>query len=186
MKEDNKNLIPLARDFALKAHEKRITNTVSGLKRPQILHLQEVADLVWISGGSDDEIAAAWLHDSVEDTPTTLNDIAARFGDKIAEMIKGLTDLEEFADLPVTERKQKQARRVQRESESVRRVKLADQASNVRALALDPTIKMTALECKEYIEGAKLIAHECRGISSLLDELFLKIYQEARERKSAL
>jgi len=176
-------LIPLARDFALKAHAGLITKTAGGLERPQLMHIQEVADLVFASGGTNEEIAAAWLHDTVEDTKTTIKDIENRFGPEIAALVDGLTDKEEITDLPIAERKQRQADRIKGENEHVRRVKIADQTSNVRSLALDPTISMNAEQIKEYIEGAKKIADGCRGISSLLDRLFEEAYAQAKETR---
>ena len=179
---ENKPLVPFARDFALKVHAKNITTTRNGLKRPQTIHLQEVADLVWASGGTDIEIAAAWLHDSIEDTPTTLEDIIKHFGPEVGALVDGLTDLEHFKNMPLQERKQKQAERILTKSESVKRIKIADQTSNVRGLALDPTITMAALECKQYIEGAKAIVDNCKGVSPVLEALFEKAYELGHER----
>ncbi len=177
-----KMLIPLARDFALKAHKKLITTTVGGLKRPNILHLQEVADLVWASGGTDEEIAAAWLHDTVEDTPTTLTIIGKRFGSRVSRVVAGLTDTKGLNNLPLFERKRYQAARLKNENTSVRRIKIADQISNIHSLGLDPTNTMTPAECRDYIEGARSIACMCRSISPLLDRLFLEVYKKGRAR----
>jgi (p)ppGpp synthase/HD superfamily hydrolase len=175
-------LIPRARDFSFKAHAGLITVTVSGITRPHIMHIQEVADLVWASNGTDEEIAAAWLHDVVEDTKTTMEDIRKNFGDDVAKIVDGLTDSKEITGLPVAERKQRQAERVKAEGRPVQRVKIADQTSNVRSLALDPTSTMTTDEIRNYIEGAKKIADACRGVSPLLDRLFEETYLSARER----
>lgn len=177
---NERNLIPLARDVALKAHERVMVSTTSGFRRPQMLHLQEVADLVWASGGTDDEIVAAWLHDVLEDTPTSKEEIVEKFGSYIAEIIQSLTDPEEFGLLSLLERKQRQAERLKNTDRSVRRIKLSDQISNIRAL-IDPTDSMTVAEWNDYLEGSRLVAHECRGISSLLDNLFFKTYKEGRE-----
>ena len=179
-------LIPLARDFALRAHKEFVITTVGGLKRPQILHLQEVADLVWASGGSPEEIAAAWLHDVIEDTSATLDEIEGRFGETVAEIVDGLTDPECWKVLPLSERKPKQTERLRHENVSVRRVKIADQTSNIRSLSLDPTTAMTALECMAYVEGAKLLADACKGISPLLDALFFETYHAAAKRYKSL
>ncbi len=176
------SIIPFARDFTFEAHDGRTSTTVNGFKRPQVVHLQEVADLVWASGGTDEEIAAAWLHDTVEDTKITVEDIKNNFGDDVATMVEGLTDLEEITGLPVAERKQKQAERIQNESVSVRRIKIADQISNVRMLAIDATVRMTVAECKDYIEGARKIVDECRGISPLLEKLFDEAYGMGKEK----
>jgi guanosine-3',5'-bis(diphosphate) 3'-pyrophosphohydrolase len=118
----------------------------------------------------------------VEDTDTTLANIEEHFGKHVAEIVEGLTDLDHFKGLPPKERKRLQAERVRNESESVRRVKLADQLSNVRALALDPISIMRPDELWPYIKGAKLIADECKEISPLLDSLFEKFYKIAEQR----
>ncbi len=177
------NIIYLAEEFARKAHlSDHVGKTINGIKRMRVVHLQEVADLVWASGGSDNEIAAAWLHDSVEDTSVTLDDIRKNFGEEIARIVEGLTDLEEFNDLPLQERKRKQAERVKSESLSVRRVKMADQTSNVRLVSTEPFLDWPAENNPTYIAGAKLIADACKGVSPILDDLFAKEYRKGAER----
>lgn len=171
------HLIGLAQQYARTAHEPIFAITKSGIKRPQIMHIQEVADLVWVSGGNDIEILAAWLHDSVEDTSITLVDIKEKFGKQVANIVHGLTDLDSYKSLPVMERKLMQANRVKNENSSVKRIKLADQISNVQFLSTDPINTMTFDECKSYIIGAKIIADECKGISPLLDDLFNNAYK---------
>ncbi len=171
-----------AQEFARNAHSHIIGACVSGIKKPQMHHIQEVADLVWISGGTDDEIIAAWLHDSVEDTEVSLDDIEKEFGKEVRDIVEGLTDYDFFKDLPVQERKLLQAQRLRKESSSVRRIKIADQVSNVRGLAIDPIDSMTSEECYYYIRGAKLLADECRGVSALLDDLFAQAYAQGIER----
>lgn len=170
-----------ARRFAREAHKEIIINTVSGDVRPHAEHLQEVADLVWASGGSEIEIAAAWLHDSVEDTSTTLEDIEKHFGKEVVEIVHGLTDGKELEGLSNAERKPKQAERVKNENESVRRIKIADQISNTRFVTTDPKPHWGFDSNKNYVIGAKLIADACAGVSPLLDEMFDKEYKKAVE-----
>ncbi len=162
------NRISRAQEYALKKHGHLFRTTIEGIKRPQMLHLQEVADLVWISGGTEDEIIAAWLHDAVEDTDTTLSDIELEFGKEVAALVDGLTDPEHFAPLPLSERKSLQAERLQ--------------TSNVKFLATDPSDSMTPEECAEYIRGAKLLADQCFGISPLLDKIFMQEYEKGALR----
>ena len=131
------NIAIKAKIFARKAHAGLGIITTSGDQKPQFEHLQEVADLVWASGGSDVEIAAAWLHDSVEDTPTTLADIQELFGEEIKDIVSGLTDEAEIVHLSNSERKAKQAQRIKNENNSVKKIKIADQTSNVRLITLD-------------------------------------------------
>lgn len=172
-------LVPRANQFARKAHEGMGFVTASGYDRPQIEHLQEVADMVWASGGSDVEIAAAWLHDSVEDTSIVLEDIVKEFGDEVAKLVHELTDPEDIRHLPTAERKQKQAERIRTESESARRIKLADQTSNVRCVTVDPKATWTLEGRRNYALGAKKIADQCRDISPVLDAAFDREYLRA-------
>ena len=176
------NLVPRATEYARKAHEGMGFITVSGYDRPQTEHLQEVADLVWASGGTDIEVAAAWLHDSVEDTATTLEDIQAKFGDEVAKLVHELTDPEEIRELPTAERKQKQAERICTESESARKIKLADQTSNVRCLTVNPKeVAWTVEGRRNYALGAKAIAEQCMGINSMLDAVFNREYTKVKQ-----
>lgn len=58
---------------------------------PYIVHVTEVAWLIQEMGGTQDEVAAAFLHDSVEDTDLTIEDIETQFGQEVALMVLGLT-----------------------------------------------------------------------------------------------
>jgi (p)ppGpp synthase/HD superfamily hydrolase len=177
MKETN--LFIRARHFTRKVHKDIIIKTVSGDVRPQFEHLQEVADLVWASSGSDIEIVAAYLHDIVEDTPVKIEEIEQMFGKEVADIVGSLTDPEESKNLPTLERKIKQAIRVKNESEKVKKIKLADQISNIRFVTTDPTPDWSFEGNQNYVRGAKLIADNCKGVSTLLDEIFDSEYRKA-------
>jgi guanosine-3',5'-bis(diphosphate) 3'-pyrophosphohydrolase len=177
------NIIYLAEEFARKAHvNDDVGKSINGVKRLRPVHLQEVADLTWASGGSDAEIAAAWLHDTIEDTDTILADIKKKFGEEVAAIVEGLTDLEGFEDLPTLERKTKQAERVKSESDSVKRVKIADQTSNVRLVVTEPPLDWEPENNPQYIAGAKLIVDQCKGVSPMLENLFYKEYKKGAEK----
>jgi (p)ppGpp synthase/HD superfamily hydrolase len=166
-----------AMNCAITEHNACFFSTLSGHKRPQIAHLREVAELVRAHGGSDREVAAAWLHDVLEDTNTAKLAIRQTFGDDIAEVVLSLTDDEEIMNLPLLRRKQIQAERIRYGSTSAKLIKLADQTSNVRAMACDPIRDMQTTECKTYITGARLVAWECRNASPKLYSLFLDAYR---------
>jgi (p)ppGpp synthase/HD superfamily hydrolase len=175
------NRVSRAQEY-LRKNDPVIVTTITGVTRPHAMHIQEVADLVWISGGSEDETIAAWCHDLVEDTDVTLDDIEEQFGKNVRTIVDGLTDHGHFKDMLLPERKRRQAERLRTESDSVRRIKIADQISNVKFLATDPIDSMTPEECYHYIRGAKLLADECKGVSTLLDDLFDQMYQKGIER----
>jgi (p)ppGpp synthase/HD superfamily hydrolase len=81
-----------ARVFATAAHA-----AVGQLRKytfePYIVHPEEVAGLVKEYGGTPEMIAAAWLHDTVEDTGVTSELIRAEFGDHVADLVGWLTDV---------------------------------------------------------------------------------------------
>ena len=174
-------LVEDARFFAAQAHDGQVRENKA--RQPYMVHPEEVAQLVIESGGSDEEIAAAFLHDSVEDTPTTFADIIERFGATVGAIVEGLTDPPEFNGLPVLMRKTRQAERIRHKSNSVKRVKIADQTSNVRAIAVDPPVKWKRQKCVDYVEGARRIAAECRGVSEFLDFQFDEAYQTAIRKR---
>lgn len=89
-------LVSRAMEFAIEAHD--------GMRRkkqdiPFILHPMEVASIVSSLTTNQEVIAAAVLHDVVEDTPTTLEDIARNFGDRVATLVQAETE-NKRRDLP--------------------------------------------------------------------------------------
>lgn len=82
-------LIRRAFEFALAAHGDQIRK---GLPVPFISHLMGVASLVMEHGGDPEESAAALLHDTLEDTPTTAADLEIEFGPRIAGIVVACTD----------------------------------------------------------------------------------------------
>lgn len=169
----------VAKEFAREKHSNIFFLTTSGYRKPQFEHLQEVADLVWASGGSDNEIAAAWLHDSIEDTDTVLETVDKIFGKEIADLVYGLTDAEDLKDLPTLERKTKQSERIKTKSESARKIKIADQISNIRTVVLDAPNGWADEKNRSYVIGAKLIVDQCKGINTILDNIFDQEYAKA-------
>ena len=85
-------MITSAKMFATAAH------AAVGQKRKYsgddyIIHPERVAAIVEKHGGTDEMIAAAWLHDTVEDTDVTPELIIEMFGDEVAAIVDGLTDV---------------------------------------------------------------------------------------------
>jgi len=125
------DLIERAKDYATKAHQ-RIDQRRKYSKQPYHVHLEAVAKLV--AGVSDDAevIAAAWLHDTVEDTPATLDDIEAHFGSSVAELVEELTDVSMPSDGNRARRKALDCRHTAQASPRAKMVKLADLIDNCR------------------------------------------------------
>lgn len=83
------NLIEQAKDFAQTAHAgqlRKLTGT------PMFEHLERVANILKEAGFSDEVVAAGYLHDTVEDTNVTPEDLYNTFGKKVAEIVAGHTE----------------------------------------------------------------------------------------------
>ena len=81
------DLVVRARNYAAQAHE-RIDHRRKYSDQPYLVHLEAVAQLVETATDDQEMIAAAWLHDTVEDTPATLEDVEELFGAAVAELVE--------------------------------------------------------------------------------------------------
>ena len=159
------DLIERARLFATSAHQ-RIGQQRKYSNQPYQVHLQAVAELV--AGISDDPemIAAAWLHDTVEDTPATLDDISENFGDAVAELVENLTDVSRPSDGNRAIRKTIDRDHSARASARAMTVKLADLIDNCRDIA-----KHDERFARVYLlEMGDLLKVLVNGDQTLLDE----------------
>jgi guanosine-3',5'-bis(diphosphate) 3'-pyrophosphohydrolase len=138
---------------------------------PYMNHLTEVAELVaQASEGTDhDLIIAAILHDVVEDTPTTIADVAEHFGERVAGLVAEVTDDKR---LPKAERKRLQVEHARTASMGAKIVKLADKTSNLRSLAASPPSNWSAVRRSEYVRWAAEVVAGCRGASPWLEMKF--------------
>ena len=141
---------------------------------PYMNHLTEVADLVaqavQVAQSPDlDVVIAAVLHDTVEDTDTTLAELAAIFGSRVAGLVAEVTD---DKSLPKAERKRLQIEHARHASAGAKLIKLADKTSNLRALALSPPADWSPKRRAEYVAWAGQVVAECRGASSWLEGQF--------------
>jgi len=162
-------LILRAASFAAKAHASQRRKGLAGI--PYVNHVIEVAALVAETGGTDEEVAAALLHDVVEDSEVAIAEISDRFGAVVATLVSGLTDDPAWHGLPRTERKAAQAARLKDKPAAVRRIKIADQTANLRDIARDPHAWASG-DALEYINCAKNVVEACRGLSVALEVEF--------------
>ncbi len=157
-----------AYEFAAKAHE--------GQKRSSgqayIIHPLAVAYILLELGMDTDTICAALLHDVVEDTPATLDDLKKRFGQDVAMLVDGVTKL---GKMPIFSREEMQAENIRKillaMSQDIRVmiIKLCDRLHNMRTLKYRPIEKQraTALETMNIYAP---IAHRL-GIQAIKEEL---------------
>lgn len=148
------DLLNRAVRFARKAHES-IDQRRKYTNEPYFNHPKEVAALlVALAEGSisEHQIAAAYLHDVVEDTPVTLAEIRREFGPKIASLVAELTNVSKPEDGNRARRKQIDREHLRQASPEAKSIKLADVISNVTGIArLDPEFARVYLVEKQAL-----------------------------------
>jgi len=163
------SLVANAEAFARRCHAGQIRKGAAC--EPYTTHLEEVAALVAKWGGSEIEVAAAWLHDTVEDCPpTSFEDLEAEFGFQVADIVRELTD---DKSLPKEQRKRLQVSNASKKSASAALVKLADKSSNVGALNHSPPTDWSRERRLEYVEWAETVINALPRLpKAALDEFF--------------
>ncbi len=122
--------------FAYKAHEGQVRKYTGD---PYITHPISVAGIVKSVPHSKDMIAAALLHDVVEDTYNSLIDVAAEFGDDVADLVDALTDVSEPDDGNREVRKRIDREWTAKACPDAKTIKLADMIHNMQSIILHDT-----------------------------------------------
>jgi (p)ppGpp synthase/HD superfamily hydrolase len=112
-----------------------------GTDVPYHAHLLGVASLVLNDGGSEDEAVAAVLHDLVEDTDATVEDVRGRFGDRVARIVDACTDAYERPKPEWWDRKRAYIARLDTAQPDELRVSLADKLYNASSIAWDLRVR---------------------------------------------
>ncbi len=133
MENSQENLFEKAISFAVEKHKNQKRK---GTDFPYIVHIYEVVQILQSNGANLEAAIIGALHDTVEDTDTTLDDIEKEFGKSIRD---GIDVLSENKSLPYTTRKEFQAFRLTFAPFEVKMVKCADCLSNLRAIKNDQT-----------------------------------------------
>lgn len=138
---------------------------------PYIVHPAEVATIVaGVLGSTPNMVAAAWLHDVVEDTGCTFNDIHMAFGIDIATLVGWLTDVSKPEDGPRWLRKKMDREHTAAAPAEAQTIKLADLIANTRSIvAHDPKFAKVYLEEKRLllevlIKGDKILLDRARKV----------------------
>ncbi|MDN3018322.1 HD domain-containing protein [Paenibacillus sp. BSR1-1] len=126
------DVIDKALQVASKAHQNQFRKNTD---IPYIAHPASVGMLVLKAGYSEDIVAAAILHDTVEDTELTLEDTEREFGAKIAEVVAGCSEPDK--SLPWKARKEHTIEFLKTATESIRAVACADKLHNIRSILND-------------------------------------------------
>ena len=165
------SLLDRAIEFAVRAHagtERR------GKGFPYIVHPMEAMAIVATMTPDQEVLAAAALHDVVEDTDVTVEEIRAAFGDRVASLVACesdivLAELSEEVSWPV--RKQAAIDRLAAASHDAKVVALGDKLSNMRAIARDYAVRGDALWNLFHVKDRASHAWHYRGLAASLSEL---------------
>ena len=143
---------------------------------PYINHPIALANVLANEGAVEDVVvlAAAVLHDTIEDTETTAPELVAAFGLEIAGVVLEVTD---DKTLSKETRKQAQIDHAADLSHRAKLVKLADKICNVRDVASSPPADWPLERRQDYFDWAKKVVDRMRGAHPELEQLFDKAYR---------
>jgi guanosine-3',5'-bis(diphosphate) 3'-pyrophosphohydrolase len=181
-KEEDLSLVLKAVKFSADKHKTQRRKGAEG--SPYINHPIDVAETLWNHGGVRDVtvIVAAILHDTVEDTETTLQEIEERFGSVVRSIVQEVTD---DKTLPKPERKRLQIEHAPHLSTGAKQIKLADKISNVGDVAFAPPAHWSHQRRIDYLTWADSVVAGLRGCSKQMEELFDQTMSRARGHLAA-
>jgi GTP diphosphokinase / guanosine-3',5'-bis(diphosphate) 3'-diphosphatase len=176
-REDGMTLVLRAAAFAARKH--RDQRRKDPQASPYINHPIALAELLSTVGGVDDPkiLAAALLHDTVEDTETTVSELKRQFGSEIASIVAEVTDDKR---LPKQRRKELQIEHAPHLSRSAKLVKLADKICNVHDVRENPPKDWPKERRREYLEWARRVVDGIRGTNARLERRFDAHYRRKR------
>lgn len=127
--------IKKAIQFAARKHHGQLRIAESDGPLPYVTHLFSVALLVAEDGASDDVVTAALLHDTLEDTKTTREEIVTTFNETVATLVESVSELKEVGGHIYTwrERKENYLTRIESASDDAVRIAMADKIDNVES-----------------------------------------------------
>jgi guanosine-3',5'-bis(diphosphate) 3'-pyrophosphohydrolase len=166
-------LVIRAVEFAAQKH--RMQRRKDSDASPYINHPIALMHVLCIDGGitAPAILAAAALHDTIEDTETTEQELRTMFGDEIASLVLEMTD---DKSLPKAARKRLQIEHAQHMSPEAALVKLADKICNLRDVAANPPAGWSIERRMEYFEWAKAVVDGLPQVSVELLGLFKAAY----------
>ena len=170
-------LVSQAAELAARRHNGMARKGRGG--EPYINHLAEVANLLAdvTDGGDAELVAAGWLHDSIEDTETTREELANKFSERVAGLVVECTD---DMSLPKPLRRQRQIEDAPHKSPGAKLIKTADKISNIGARIVPHPSKDERGDLADYAAWADKVVAGCRGINSRLDRIFDDTIEHAR------
>ena len=174
----NHTLILKAAHFSAQKHSTQRRKDED--ESPYINHPISVALAIAQIGGVDDPeiLAAALLHDTLEDTETTPEELEAEFGKKVCEYVLDVTD---DKTLPKDERKSRQIEHAKKISKGAALIKLGDKISNVTDVTNNPPADWDINRRKQYLDWAEKVIENCPKVNDRMENKFQEIIKQGRE-----
>ena len=146
---------------------------------PYINHPIALVDVLVNEGGilNWDVLCAALLHDTIEDTQTTAEELTKAFGKNVSSIVLEVTD---DKALPKDERKLQQIAHTPHSSHEAKLVKLADKICNLRDILASPPSGWDVKRKQEYFEWAAAVVAGIRGSNSKLEKIFDALLEKGR------
>jgi len=143
---------------------------------PYINHPIALANVLANEADVEDErvLVGAVLHDTIEDTETTEQELVRLFGKDVADIVLEVTD---DKSLPKDERKRLQIEHAPHVSRRAKLVKLADKICNLRDIAASPPADWAVERKQEYFDWAKAVVDGLRGVHPALEHVFDEAYK---------
>jgi guanosine-3',5'-bis(diphosphate) 3'-pyrophosphohydrolase len=165
--------------FAADRHQEQ--RRKGSTKMPYINHLIGVALLLAETGGVTDEtlLLGGVLHDTVEDTKTTFEELEAAFGKPVADLVREVTDDKKLSK---EQRKELQVQHAATASPLAKQLKIADKISNLRDVLHHPPEGWSDERRREYFEWAARVVANCRGYNPGLEAAFDALLAEGRRQ----
>jgi guanosine-3',5'-bis(diphosphate) 3'-pyrophosphohydrolase len=171
-------LILRAAHFAAHKHRDQRRKDVD--RTPYVNHPIGLATVLWEEGRVHDAtvLAAALLHDTLEDTETSLDELRGQFGEEVAAIVAEVTDTKWVSKRG---RKALQVSKAAHSSHGARLVKLADKICNLRDMLASPPEGWNRERRVEYFDWAKRVVDEVRGTHAELEQRFDSLYRQRPE-----
>ena len=166
-------------DLAFSASKHRDQRRKDVEASPYINHPIALVDVLVNEGGilNWDVLCAALLHDTIEDTQTTSEELTKAFGKNVASIVLEVTD---DKALPKAERKLQQVAHAPHFSHEAKLVKLADKICNLRDILASPPSGWDVKRKQAYFEWAAAVVAGIRGSNSKLEKIFDALLEKGR------
>lgn len=167
----------LLKALAFAAHKHKDQRRKDPDASPYINHPIALANILCNEGHITDVevICSALLHDTVEDTETTEQELVIEFGNAISNIVMEVTD---DKTLSGPERKRLQIEHAAHASDKAKLVKLADKIANLRDLASNPPAHWPLERRQRYFDWATAVIDKIRGVHPVLEKAFDKVAEQ--------